>query len=61
MHSLLYDHIHRHNGSLVAVQGPRRPTPYTFIIFMQKAESRVQNVYWCALWKISSGAENLVL
>jgi hypothetical protein len=31
------------------------------IVYIGKVESRVQIMDWCALWKISNGAENLVL
>jgi hypothetical protein len=34
---------------------------YYIIIHLRKVESRVQNADRCAPWKISSGAENLVL
>jgi hypothetical protein len=33
----------------------------TLIIYIRKVESHVQIAEWCAPWKITSGAENLVL
>jgi hypothetical protein len=38
------------------------PAQFRYIIvYIRKVESRVQIADWCAPWKISSAAENLVL
>jgi hypothetical protein len=34
---------------------------YYMIMYIRKVESRMQIAGWCATWKISSGAEDLVL